>query len=276
MAALTDLSDVVNRYTGGNDGTPEPLHFMMTGRTAGAAVTGVSGARMSLWRTDGNPSGGAVPTSVEAPTVATAGSLGQTNPGGSRQKWLTSLFAVGSSSGLLVLYDRLLHIGGLSGTVATAQTVGGSLTRYTDGAGVFAMAEIYTQIGTTATTITMNYTDQDGNSGITSPAVAIGGTGNREAQRAIMLPVAVGDSGVQAVASATLAATTGTAGNFGVTLGKVIARVPIGPGSPGVRDFILGLPGIPEIQPDACLSWLWVSAGTGIPEVIGGAMFVEK
>ena len=62
--------------------------------------------------------------------------------------------------GILVLYDRLLHIGGLNATTTAAQTVGGSLSRYTGGAGNQIWVEIYTQIGTTATTITANYTNQ--------------------------------------------------------------------------------------------------------------------
>jgi hypothetical protein len=184
--------------------------------------------------------------------------------------------AAASASGTLILYDRLLHIGGLSGTVITAQTVGGTLTRNTLGAGNQIWVEIYTQIGTTATTITANYTDQDGNTAQTTTATAIGGTGLREAQRIIPLPLASGDSGVRAVASVTVLATTGTAGSFGVSIVRPIAVIPLGLlGAGAVRDFIAGLPSIPEIATDACLSLAWLANSTGAPQVYGSLHMIE-
>lgn len=277
MTALTDLSDLINRASGGNSGTPENLWFFKAARDGGAAATApIAGRPASLWRYDGSPSAGATPTTVAIPDNTTAGGLKQVDPGGGRQKWLVQFAAAGLVSGTLILYDRLLHIGGLSGTTTTAQTVGGTLTRYTDGAGNMAWIEIYTIIGTTATTVTMDYTDQDGNSGQTSTAVAIGGTAFREVSRVIMLPLASGDTGVQAVASVDLLATTGTAGNFGVTIGHPLAYANIGSaGTVGWRDFVSGLPGMPEINTDACLALLWMPASTTAPEVFGCVASVE-
>ena len=215
MGALVDLSDIVNRTTGGNSGTPETIFFYRDSRVdAAAAVATVAGRVTSLWQYEGTPSGGAAPTTVAIPDNATIGGLLQADPGGGRQKWLLGITGSAGVSGTIILYDRLLHIGNLSGTVTTAQTVGGSLGRYTDGIGNQIWIEVYTQIGATSTTITASYTDQDGNSGSTTTATAIGNTGLREAQRIIPLPLASGDSGVRAVASVTLAATTGTAGGF--------------------------------------------------------------
>lgn len=276
MAAITDLSDLINRTTGGSSGTPENLFFTKVARIAGAAATApIAGRYASLWTYDGQPAAGAVPTTVAVPTNATAGALKQTNPSGGRQKWMTQFAASTLNSGTLILYDRLLHIGGLSGTTTTAQTVGGTLTRYTDGVGNLAWAEIYSQIGTTATTITMSYTDQSGTSGNTSPSVTFGGTAFREQTRVIMLPVASGDTGIQAIASVTNG-TTGTAGNFGVTIGHPLAYVSIGSaGVSGWRDFSTGLPGIPEIKTDACLSLIWQAGSTVAPEVFGAISMVE-
>lgn len=277
MAALTDLSDLINRATGGNSGTPENLWFFKSARDGGAAATApIAGRPASLWRYDGQPSAGATPTTVAIPDNTTTGGLKQTNPGGGRTKWLTQFWAAGLNPGTVILYDRLLHIGGLSGTTTTAQTVGGTLTRYTDGVGNMAWCEIYTIIGTTGTTITMDYTDQDGNSGQTSAAVAIGGTGFREVSRVIMLPLAAGDTGIQAVASVDLLASTGTAGNFGVTVGHPLAYANIdGTGTVGWRDFVSGLPGMPEVKTGACLALLWVPTTTTAPELFGGCAFVE-
>lgn len=281
MPALTDLSDIINRVTGGSDGTPEHLFFWKDARIGAAtAPSHVAGRAASLWQYNGVPAGGAVPGAVAVPTNATVGSLLQVNPGGAREKWLLGMTAASFSAamgGMLILYDRLLHIGGLSGTVITAQSVGGTLTRNTDGLGNQIWIEIYTAIGTTGTTVTASYTNEAGASGRTTIATAIGGTGFLEATRIIMLPLAGGDRGVQAVASVTLAASTGTAGNFGVTVARPLASLPIAMGGVGnVRDFISGLPSIIKIDTNACLVLAFLPNGTAVPQIIGSLHFVEK
>lgn len=278
MSALTDLSDIVNRLTGGNSGTPEQLYFWKDSRVAGAAaVAPVAGRMSSLWLYSGTPGAGVAPGAVAAPTRATAGALAQANPGGGRQKWLLSLMAALSQPGTLILYDRLLHISGLSGTNTGAQTVAGSLTRYTSGAGNQIWIEVYTQIGASSTTITASYTDQDGNTGQTTESTAIGNTGLREAQRIIPLNLAGGDNGVRAVASVTLAATTGTAGDFGVTVAHPLMSVSVDTlGAAQIRDAISGLPGIPELLTDACLALAFFPSTTTALQAFGGIVAVEK
>jgi hypothetical protein len=278
MAAITDLDDLALLLSGGGAGAPENPWFMKAARVAGVGPTSpVAGRPLSLWKYDGLPGAGVNPTTVAVPTNATAGSLGQADPGGIREKFLHCAWGTGLVAGTLVLYDRLLHIGGLSGTVTTAQTVGGTLTRYTTGENNFIFAEIYTTVGTTGTTITASYTDEAGNTGNTTAAVAFGATGFREDTRVIFLPLASGDKGVRAVASTTVLATTGTAGNFGITVGHPIATIDInGPGMPSGRTFAQGLPGFPEILPGACLAWLFIPFSTTVPEFFGGLGMVEK
>jgi hypothetical protein len=278
MTALADLSDIVNRCTGGSSGTPELLFFYRDSRVgAGAAAATVAGRMTSLWRYEGSPAGGAAPGGVMNPNNTTDGGLKQANPGGGRQKWLIGATAVASASGTLILYDRLLSISGLSGTTTTAQTVGGSLTRYTGAASVgnMIMIEVYTAIGGTATTITAAYTDQDNNSA-TSTATGIGGTGLSEAQRAIVLPLATGGTGVRAVASVTLAASTGTAGNFGVNIIRPLLVIPVPISGAGVsRNLIAENPGPIEIQTGACLSFMFLANGTTAPQVFGTLSMIE-
>lgn len=279
MGALADLSDIVNRATGGNSGTPDFPFFYRDSRVdAAAANATVAGRLTSLWQYEGYPAGGAAPSTVAAPDNTTDGAIKQADAGGGRQKWLLGMTAASSVAGTLFLYDRLLHIGGLSGTTTSAQTVGGTLSRYTgsESPGNQIWVEIYSQIGATATTITANYTDQDGNTGISSTATAIGGTGLREPQRIIALPLASGDTGVRAVASVTLAGTTGTAGNFGVSIVRPIAVIPLGlVGAGSIRDFIAGLPSIPEIKAGACLAFAWLANGTTAPQVYGSLHMIE-
>jgi hypothetical protein len=278
MGALVDLSDVINRITGGNSGTPDNLFFHKDARVDSAAATAaVAGRLTSLWMYEGTPAGGAAPGAVAAPDNTTDGALKQADPGGGRQKWLLGVAASALTTGTLIVYDRLLHISGLSGTNAGAQTVGGTLTRYTGTASVGNQiwVEVYTAIGATARTITASYTDQGGNSA-TSTATAIGGTGLNEAQRIIPLPLASGDTGVRAVADVTLSATTGTAGDFGVSIVRPLAIIPLAmTGVGSVRDFVSGLPSIIEVQTDACLAFAWLAQGTTAPQVFGSLHMIE-
>ena len=282
MAAIADLSDLINRSTGGNSGTPQNVFWHKTNRIAGVvATTPIAGRMASLWRYDGFPAGGAVPTTAAVCTNATVGALPFTSPGGGRQSWMPQAWCTGLNAGTLILYDRLLHVGGLNGTLGTAQTVQGNpaspaLTRNTGGIGNMVFAEIYTALGTTARTITMDYTDDAGNPGQTSVAASIGAAGFNEVTRVIMLPLASGDRGVRAVNTVTLSGTTGAIGNFGITIARPIAYLGVGfPGAPAWRDFVSGLPGIPEIETGACLSLLWVPTTAAVPELFGGYSIVE-
>jgi hypothetical protein len=282
MAAITDLSDLINRQTGGNSGTPENLFFHKVPRIAGAsATTPIAGRACSLWQYDGMPAGGAVPTVAEVPTRTTQGSLPFTAPGGTREKWLIGASIAPLVSGVFLLYDRLFHIGGLSATLTTAQTVQGSpatpaLTRNTSGAGNMAFYEIYTTVGGIGTTLTMTYTDQSGNTGNTN-TINFGGTNFRESTRAQRIPLAAGDTGIQSIQSVQLTASTGIAGNFGITIAQPLAWIPVGAaGMAGWRDYTTGLPGMPAIDTNACLSLMFIPSAATAPEVFGCLGFVEK
>lgn len=278
MTAYADLSEMINRHTGGNSGTPQNIFYWKDARVAGAAAPATVAGRMtSLWQYEGCPSHGAVPTTVAIPDNTTDGGLKQNDPSGGRQLWLSGGSLTANIAGTLILYDRLLHIGGLSGTSTSAQTVGGTLTRYTDGIGNMIWVEIYTQIGATGTTITASYTDQGGTSGQTTPGVSIGATGLREANRIIPLALAQGDYGVQAVASVTLAATTGTAGNFGINVVHPLLEIPIpAVGAGNIRDLISQLPSMVEIQTDACLGLAWLANTTTAPQLFGSIHMAER
>lgn len=212
----------------------------------------------SFWSVAGR-SQGTTPTTAAVPSRTIAGALGQSNANG-------DLYYAGGRmpngisptlSGCYFLFDRLAHSGGLSGTVTGSQTTNlpsAALTRYTDGVGVMAFVEIYTQIGTTATTATCSYTDDSNNSGQTSTSFTIGSTGFREAGLLIPVPLSSEDKGVRAVADINLVGTTGTAGNFGITLARLIAIIPYGLNNTADVDIIVGGARLTEkILDDACL-----------------------
>lgn len=282
MAAITDLSDLINRQTGGNSGTPENIFFYKVPRVAGAAATTpIAGRGASLWTYDGMPAGGAVPTSAAIPDRTTTGAISFSAPGGGRDKHLIGAHIAPLTAGVYLLYDRLFHIGGLNGTSTSDQTIQNAppspaLTRNTGGAGNIVFYEIYTIIGTTSRTLTMTYTNQAG-TGSRTATINIGSTNFREVTRAQRIPLAAGDTGVRAVEKIALDASTGTVGDFGITIAQPLAWVAVGAaGTAGWRDYTTGLPGIPVIDPDACLSLLFIPAAATAPEVWGCLGTIEK
>ena len=289
MAEVSDLSDLLNLSTL-DTGNAETIHFFKHARTnSGTLGTITTGRRVSLWEYAGLPggaaiNGGGLPTFGTPPTTVamqtdntTIGGLLQTNPSPGTQKWLTQFWAAGLVGGVLILYDRLAHCAGFVGTTTT-QTLTNQMepSRYTDGLGNFAFLEINTLIGTTGQTVTMTYVDQDDNSD-TSTARTIGGTGFRETQRAIMLPLDAGDTGIKSIQGITLSGSTGTAGGMNLVLGHPLAYIGLASaGASGFRDFSTGMPGLIEIKEDACLCLLWVPQTTTAPELFGGISTVEK
>ncbi len=217
------------------------------------------------------PLAGTAPTTAAVPFSTAVGCL-TGGAGGIAGTDLRLLSAQMSSTqpGTFILCDRLSHQGGLSGTVTTAQTTNlptAALTRYTSGVDVYCGLSIYTQVGTSPTTVTTSYTNQAGTASRTSTAVAFGGTGFRNSSRFVLIPPAAGDTGFRSVESVTVAATTSTAGAFGVTLYKPLAYFVIErPG--GQVDFSAldgqGSASFNPIMNDACLFWLYCPSVTSL------------
>ena len=138
---------------------------------------------------------------------------------------------------------------------------------------------MYTQIGASSTTVTASYTNTTPTAGRTTQATNFGNTGYREQDRIIPLPLQVGDVGVTAVASVTVLATTGTAGNFGLTLAYPLVTLPLPLGGVGRLWSAILLAGGPldlGIASDACLAMAWYPNGTTAPQLFGQAFFCEK
>lgn len=246
-----------------------------------ASLASTAGRLHSLWMTA--PFTGATPsapTTAAVPAGNAAGALAQNNAGAATLR-LGDAEISGANGGLLILCDRLSHQGSLVGNVNTTQTTNlptAALTRYTDGVGVFIGLEIYSIIGTTGATVTCSYTDDGNNSGSTTDAIPIGATGFREVGRMLIPNLAAGDAGARAVASVTLSASTGTAGNIGVTLFKPLMcyPIPIGGGQMLKFDPLTTLYSqMPEILDDACLFWMFKpnTSATGI--IQGSISFFE-
>ena len=226
------------------------------------------------------PPAGVAPTTGVVPTNDTLGALGQRDGGSGTLAILGARYNSLAPGGNFLIVDRLSHQGGLVANIATEQTTNlptAALTRHTSGEGVMMGLTIYTAIGSTPTTVTASYTNQAGTSGRTTSAVAIGGTNFSSGRRFILLPLQAGDTGVRAVASVTLAATTGTVGNMGVTLFKPLYVIFVESTS-GVMagGFVTGgvFGGIPEIIDGACLC-VFALVGSGSGDSSGALLLTE-
>lgn len=186
----------------------------------------------SLWRATGQPGQGAIPTVVATCNNTTVGTIGfnqQMSPSTSYGAYLE--IATGNAAMTMELHDRLANMGGLNGTLTTAQSVNLDLntllatdnidTRKGDAnySDVQWWLEWYTATGGTIVTATIVVTYNDGTTGNLN-ALSLAAT--RPASHMIplnsLIPSAQSGKFIRGIVSVTLSATTGTAGNFGVTV----------------------------------------------------------
>ena len=240
--------------------TRTKLPFYKSSSTADAANFFVS-----LWKVGTNPPAGATPPvgSGEAPTRATLGAFTFNEIGGTAGIYAGRALLQMATMGIVNFYDRLVHTSGLNGTLTTEQAVNSvALPRYTTGVGVELFIEHYVATGASVANITVTYTNQAGESGRTTTfsfyASPLAGLMQ-------LVPLMGSDTGVRSVQSVQLSASTGTAGDFGITLVKRLIDIsPAGVNSGQVfSPFDIGLP---TILPDACMAMavFTTSTATGI------------
>lgn len=189
-----------------------------------------AGQYHSLWRTTGQPGQGAIPTAAANCSQSTTGCLTFSQQTAPANSYLAYLEATSSNSAMtLEVHDRLMHMGGLNGMLTSAQTVGMDLNgatadnmverigdaNYSD---IQWWLEWYTDTGTTAVTATVNVTYNDGTTGNLS-GVSLAATRRASFMQPLngLIPAAAAGKFIRAVNTVALPASTGTAGNFGVT-----------------------------------------------------------
>src|SRR5512138_1596168 len=88
------------------------------GLTKSSIATAAAGRLMSMWTAA--PFAGSAITTAAAPDFSTTGALFRSPTG--LATWLRDFTLSKFQGGTVIIYDRLSHQGGLSGTVTTAQT----------------------------------------------------------------------------------------------------------------------------------------------------------
>lgn len=236
--------------------------------------TAGAGQDHSGWRATGQPGQGAQPTTAAVLNNTSVGGINftqQTAP--AKSYWGGGDYVVGTGGTTIEIHDRLAHMGGLSGTVTTAQTVDLDLNALTAnnivarrGAANFSdvrwWLEWYADTGGTAVTATVNVTYNDGTSGNLS-AISLAATRRGTFMQPLNSFIPAADSGkfIRDVNTVTLSATTGTAGNFGVTATRRIAGLycPVA-NQVFSQDWATGK--MAEVVNEACLFPIIRAAGT--------------
>lgn len=243
----------------------------------------IAGGWYSLWRATGIPGQGAIPAAAAVCTKALSGALTFTNPTDPVKSYLARSFLMSSNSATNVeLHDRLAHMGGLSGTVVspTAQTVSVDVSVTTSNldlrrgdanfSDVQWWLEWYTDTGATATTASVAVTLNDD----TTTTVAVALTATMRAGR--MLPILSPTVGkfIKSVQTVTLAATTGTAGSFGVTATRELVDLVYPLANKGESHTWADL-GMPRVHDDACLFFSVVPSTTTTGTLKGSAKLAQ-
>lgn len=239
-----------------------------------------AGQFFSLWTATGVPGAGATPGAAANPTSATTGAMGFTNqtaPATSYFAWLAGQF--GNSVSNLEIHDRIAHMGGLSGIVTTSQ---GALSLVTNNPGAARIGdanysdvqwwlEIYTALGATGVNATVAVEYNDGTTGNLA-AIALGATPRQG--RLYPLVSAVAGKFIRAVTGVTLSATTGTAGNFGITATRPRTSISA-PLLNKTETFDWAQLGLPNIPNDSCLMMLMLCGSTSTGAVRGQGKIVH-
>lgn len=237
----------------------------------------------SLWRATGQPGQGAIPGAAAVCDHNLVGAMGfaqQTAPATSYGAWANAV--CGNSAVAIEIHDRLMHMGGLSGAVATAQTANVDIAanlasnnlanrigdaNYSD---IQWWLEWYTDTGSTAVNATVAVTYNDGSTGnLTAVALAATRRASFMVPLNVQIPAAASGKYIRDVDSVTLSATTGTAGSFGVTATRPRLTLPLLLANK-MESFDWAQLGLPEIFNSSCLFPIQLASTTTTGPVRGG------
>ena len=241
-----------------------------------------AGTFVSLWRATGQPGQGSIPGAAAVCDNALTGAMGftqQVAPATSYGAWANAVCS--NSVMTLEIHDRLMHMGGLSGTLTTAQTVNldvnanlasGNIDKRkgdSNFSDIQWWLEWYTATGSTAVTATVSVTYNDGTSGTLSASLAATRPASFMLPLNGLIPAAAAGKYIRDVDSVQLSATTGTAGSFGVTATRPRMTMPLLLANKK-EVFDWAALGLPEVANSSCLFPVVLTSSTSTGTVRGG------
>lgn len=243
---------------------------------------------VSLWRATGQPGQGAIPAAAATCNNATVGAMNFTQQTSPATSYIAYMNAVTGNAAMTVeIHDRLAHMGGLSGTVTTAQTVNLDLNTLAGTDNIAARIgdanwsdvqwwlEWYTATGATAVTATVAVTYNDGTTGsLTGASLAATRPASFMLPLNSLIPAAQSGKYIRGVTTVTLSATTATAGSFGVTATRVRAQQACPIANMAFSSDWAQL-GFPEVKNSSCLFPLVLTSTTSSGTVRGGGKIIH-
>lgn len=241
-----------------------------------------AGTFVSLWRATGQPGQGAIPAAAAVCNNTLTGAMGfaqQVAPATSYGAWANAVCS--NSAMTLEIHDRLMHMGGLNGTLTTAQTVNldvnanlasGNIDKRkgdSNFSDIQWWLEWYTATGSTAVTATVSVTYNDGTSGTLSASLAATRPASFMLPLNGLIPAAAAGKYIRDVDSVQLSATTGTAGSFGVTATRPRMTMPLLLANK-MEVFDWAALGLPEVANSSCLFPVVLTSTTSTGTVRGG------
>lgn len=175
-----------------------------------------------------------------------------------------------NAGGEIQLHDRIAAMGGLSGTVTTAQTVALDVSTVLASSNIAARIgrsdyselqwwlEMYTDTGATPQAGTVSVVYDDGSTDV----IAISMIATQRASRLFPLRPNAAGRFIRSITSCTLAGSTGTVGNFGFTVTKPIAVLALTIGNTPSKQSWAEM-GLPRVHDNSCLFYVMLPSAVG-------------
>jgi hypothetical protein len=250
--AITNLSQLIAAFP------TKQVFFPVKYGTSNQAIAGTWN---SSWRMTGSNLADMPDTgSGEAHDGTTLGRLMLQNAQSGKQLYLSRFIFSPTVIVGCYMMDRLVSNSGLSGTATGVQTINSVAlpARAGTGVGCELWIEWYASTGSTARTLTVIYTNSDGTTGRTT---SISVAASFKLTGCMRVPLQAGDKGIRSVQSVQWNGSTGTAGNFGITICQRIATI-----DNSLANSMTSMgpirANLPEVSNDSCIYFILNSLST--------------
>jgi hypothetical protein len=245
----------------------------------------LAGVFCSMWRATGQPGQGAIPTTAALCTKALTGAIGFTNQTDPATSYIGFLEATCSNNvATLEIHDRLAHMGGLVFNVTTSQNANIDLLTLSvpaerigsaDYGDVQWWLEVYTAGGATASNLTLNATFDDASTGNLN-VLAVGGTlgASRMYSLGGLRTTSQQARNIRGISTGILSASTGTAGNWGITATRPRAKIAM-PLANFLNQATWEQTGLSNVPNDSCLFPIILPTTTSSGTLRGGGKIIH-